>query len=297
MATNRFASARSTAAQSATDAAATKAGAGTINPTATARAFREEAVAARPKFGSNPLQRAGADPLYQTDPQSGQGIQSSRNASAASFDKFFHPVDWAGGGTPATPGVAPAVSPVAAPTAGPFSGFGGNVPRGTISAGESTLGWPHVDWTGPNLMPQVGPGSAAPFVPGQQGTNFTVPKPLTGPGGNAGTDASDLAANRALAAPGGASGLWNGAAPTYTPAPGDFARVDYVPHSSSSPSASVDWSSPAVGTLPQPPSGVQTPSGVTLPAAQAKPKPDDEEEGAQKSASNSSHVDAYSSES
>lgn len=303
MATNRLASDRSNSAQSGIDAGAAKAGVGTINPTATARAYREEAIAQRPKIGSTNQQRAGMDPLYATDPNSGQGVQSSRNVSAAGFDRFFHPVDWTGG-TPAAPGVTPAASPVSAPAAGPFSGFGSNVPRGTNTAGESTLGWPHVDWTGPSLLPHVGPGSAAPFMPGQQGTNFSLPKPLTGPGGNAGTDAADLSANRALAAPRGASGLWNnGPAPTYTPAPGDFARVDYVPHTTAA-IPPVDWSAPAAGgfypsssspAAPDPASGmIQPPSGA-VPGTQGKPpNPDDEEEG-QKSASAAPRMDAYSS--
>lgn len=268
--------ARRQADQAARNAAARSKAPGSPDPTATERAAREEMIARAPKAGSSPEQRAGWDPLYQTDPHAAQGVQSSRNASQAGFDKFFNPVDWAG--TPAThmgpathmagPSHMPssAVQPAAQPFAGDIEtqsalgitpGGTPNVPRRTTApSAPNALGWPHVDWTGPSLLPQVGPGGAPPFVPGQQGAQFHVPIPLTGPRGTPASDAAALAANKTLAAPGGASGLWSipgaGVPTEYGPYPrlealtaaGGSARTPYGPiaaHMATHDFSPVDW--------------------------------------------------------
>lgn len=148
------------------------------------KAFREqsaEQIGKQKRVGSTADQRAGLDPLYTP----GSGVQSSQN----SRNSLTPNDNW--NSTFARPAAGSATG---ATRADPFA-------SGLWPA-------PPSPWTGPSLSPQVGPGSAPPFVPGQQGTNFVVPKPLTGPQGNAESDATNLAANLAMAQPGGASGMW-----------------------------------------------------------------------------------------
>lgn len=189
-----------------------KQSAGGVDPTESERASRREALTPRPKIGSDAIKRAGLDPSYHTGPEGPTGVISSEQnrtslTPQADWTSFFN--------TPtAAPARAPAaVSPIAAPPPGslePSSGASLGTIAAPLPASRSGL-WPapKVDWTGPSLLPHVGPGSPAPFQPGQQGTNFTVPTPLTGPMGTRADDAANLAANAAMAAPGGATGFWN----------------------------------------------------------------------------------------
>lgn len=54
-------------------------------------------------------------------------------------------------------------------------------------------------------------------MPRGPGVPFTVPKPLSSPTGNAGTDAAELDANKSIYGPGGTSGFWGGTPAPYVP--------------------------------------------------------------------------------
>lgn len=149
-----------------------------VDAQAAQRAQRVEQAAVRPPAGSTALERAGKDPTYL--PGYGRGSNQNVGSTALTSDDKWKE---------AFPTRANAFAPAS-----------------------------KIPWTGPSLLPHAGPGSAAPFVPGQQGTNFVVPKPLTGPQGNAQSDAANLAANMAMAQPGGASGFWQ--QPQAAPDPG-----------------------------------------------------------------------------
>lgn len=86
----------------------------------------------------------------------------------------------------------------------------------TIASGGVT---PHQErWSGgPPLSSPDRSMPGAPFMPRGPGAPFTVPKPLSSPTGNAGTDAAELDANKSIYGPGGTSGFWGGTPAPYAP--------------------------------------------------------------------------------
>lgn len=87
----------------------------------------------------------------------------------------------------------------------------------TIASGGVT---PHQERWSTNPPPLSSPDRSmpgAPFIPRGPGVPFTVPKPLSSPLGNAGTDAAELDANKSIYGPGGTSGFWGGTPAPYAP--------------------------------------------------------------------------------
>lgn len=108
------------------------------------------------------------------------------------------------------------------------------MPDGTAGAGDGGIAgqtldaafgpgyWNRLVGLGPKVPPAPSLYTPKPFMPRGPGDAFTVPKPLTGPLGDKASDRANLGANRALYAPGGATGLWGkrvGTAPQRWQAP------------------------------------------------------------------------------
>lgn len=199
---------------------------GSQNPSAAARGIREESLSSRPKVGSNSLQRAGGDPNYHVGPQGPTGIMSPANSLTestsktpqAQWDKVFAPVvpntSHMAGPThmtqPASPSGTVAAPPPGALGANPV--VPGSAPASPAAAPSRPASAP---WTGPSTAPRLGPPRAEPWTPHGPVDTFTVPTPLTGPGGNAATDSAAFNANLSMAQPGGAN-FWSHPS---TPAP------------------------------------------------------------------------------
>jgi hypothetical protein len=181
-----------------------------VNPTATNRAARAEDVTARPKGGSTNSQRHGMDPDYHASPDAAGGVQNLNNSINPETGK-----------TPDSrwSSLFPHVDALAAPTplgaASQAAGTIGGIPAPAAMSPAPVYGsgiWPapKVEWSGPSLMPRLGPPREPSSLPDHTGQTFTLPPPVTSPTGNAATDAANLAANAAMAAPGGAAGFWHG---------------------------------------------------------------------------------------
>jgi hypothetical protein len=230
--------AKSRAEQAARDEQARKTtaarkSAGMPNPTATERAQREEELGHRPKVGSNAEQRAGMDPRYATNPNAAQGLQSNRNISESEFQRNFPKVD-----------PFPVATPPTAAEGGPSNvPQSSNVPRGTNPQtgvyGSGLWPAPKVEWTGPSLMPKLGPAAVSSAPPSHAGQVFVVPKPLTGPTGNAATDAANDAQAAAMIAPGGGASLWHNTTPP--PSPTEYGPD---PRFSAANASGVAWKTP-----------------------------------------------------
>lgn len=258
--------------QESRDQAKRQAGAqaGAVNPQAAERADRAEHARRDPKTGSNAADRAGLTPGYI--PGYGRG-SAANNANPmmpeSRWRGIFPKVDPFGGTTPAAP---PAGVPTPPATPAPFAGdpetqsalgitpaspgqsssIPGGVPRGTSGLWPS----PKVEWTGPSLLPQAGPGSASPWMPHDPNTSqFHVAVPVGSPN-NTGADLRGLQTNPRAGENYWAntgSGLPEGTAPTtvFQPDPrlaaltasGGSARTPYGPIAGHI--APSDWSSGA----------------------------------------------------
>lgn len=150
---------------------------------------------------------------------------------ASNWESMFH--NYVTGGNTATGKASPAPAGTAAPSgAAPTLGWGSNnnfQPGGappvapgeapslaTIASGGTT---PHQErWTSaPPLRAPDRSMPASPFMPRGPNVQFTVPKPLSSPTGNAGTDAAELDANKSIYSPGGTAGMWGGGGAAYVP--------------------------------------------------------------------------------
>lgn len=168
------------------------------------------------RFGSTPIERAGLDDRYKV----GYGRQSTQQSRDSAF--FLSPEARAARGAEihadlnqppmANPLAVPAISPVA-PIAPPIPASPVSGPIGSVSPGVRDTGSFGGNVAGSNA---AGEEFSRPFVPST--AKPFLPPSLTGPYGNAMTDAADLKQNQALAAPSD-SAEHRALVAQYTPAP------------------------------------------------------------------------------
>lgn len=146
---------------------------------------------------------------------------------ASNWESMFH--NYVTGGNTATGKTSPApVAPAGAagPTGAPNPFMAGITGAATGAAAAPSLATiasggvtPHQErWAGgPPLSSPDRSMPGAPFMPRGPNVPFTVPKPLSSPTGNAGTDAAELDANKSIYSPGGTAGMFGGSAAAYVP--------------------------------------------------------------------------------
>lgn len=161
---------------------------------------RIESSNTRHRTGSTPDQRAGHDPNYIA----GYGRPSPQNSSALSNPRssLLSPAAWGGlFPTSQQPGLTPDAAAMLSPYSDPTDQLAGQRSPSEVAIMSNPLDWRGK--TGVSNPPPMNSARAPLINPTHEVHMAPMPAPLTGPMGNAGTDAANLAQNQAMYAPGG----------------------------------------------------------------------------------------------
>lgn len=169
----------------------------TADPVGTART---EASNTRHRIGSTPDQRAGHDPNYIA----GYGRPSPQNSSALSNPRssLLSPAAWGGlFPTSQQPGLTPDATAMLSPYSEPTDHLTAQRSPSEVAIMSNPLDWRGK--TGVSNPPPMNSARAPLINPTNEVHMAPMPSALTGPMGNAETDAANLAQNQAMYAPGG----------------------------------------------------------------------------------------------